>query len=421
MGFRHLTANQPLRDYARPLHSVNSQVLKHVLLTLLIALLPSVAKAETEQLAGDPDDPDFITATLLIASPGDAIYQFTGHSMLLMECPDAGLSYVFSFESQNSEAGLLTNLTSLSNGRFVAVAPDDYLAEFRHAGRTISGLRLNLLPREKQELWRNLDALLLRPEQPFNIRWQNCSSQLIDAIAASIRPSRIVALNSPILGQQNGTAFSEMAHLSSPWFSTFIKLTVGNQCNDTDRLAGQSLPTVVLNQWDKYAIVTADGQSRPLFEAPQIIYAPPHSNDGSPWFTPLLASLILLMLSIISIALRLLQKGHLAVRAITAIFLALTTSVGLLLILAVCTPAAIGGLANAYMIIFSPMPIIVWLAARHRPRMFHRLRIAYSAILLIFAILGPMLLAGFDAPLIITTLSLALAFFPVRYSLQSVL
>lgn len=387
-------------------------MIRHLILLLAISLASLTSAARTDSisgdLAGDPDDPGFISASLLIASPGTAIYQFTGHAMILMECPAAGLSYVFSFESENIGGNLLKNLTTNTMGSFAAVQTDEYLEQFSREGRTVSKLPLNLKPREKQELWRLLDQLIAKDASRFNIREKSCSSQLIEVIATTVSPSKILAPESDIIGRDNGLSFKRLAELGHPWYSLAISLTVGNDANEIDFLKNQSVPTLIIDQWDKYFIVGRDGSRRPLFtSAPEIIIPGTGTGSQPAPITPSMAASAVMLLCVIISLLQWFGRWPRLVRAFDIILFSYLALIGCMLIFVICSPASIGGIANWYLVLFNPLPVILWFILRDRPRPLCLLRLAYSIVLDLFAITLPWLVAG--APAAVSILALATA------------
>ena len=49
----------------------------------------------------DRTDPNFATASLVIASPGEELFSCVGHAFIRLECPTFKLDYCFSDESEN--------------------------------------------------------------------------------------------------------------------------------------------------------------------------------------------------------------------------------------------------------------------------------------------------------------------------------
>ena len=85
-------------------------------LRLLCAfLIPLVWGVRAEGKLPDDVGDDFVVASLLVVSPGPAVYQVFGHAALRMQCPSAGLDNVFSFETDLAGGSASSPRRSTSN------------------------------------------------------------------------------------------------------------------------------------------------------------------------------------------------------------------------------------------------------------------------------------------------------------------
>jgi len=102
----------------------------------------------------DRADPNFVTASLLVMSPGDELYSCAGHSCIRLECPKFNLDYCFSYESEGVSDKIFTFfMGKLKMGMF-AIPTAEYLKLGRESGRGVTQYRLNLPPDAKQRLWK---------------------------------------------------------------------------------------------------------------------------------------------------------------------------------------------------------------------------------------------------------------------------
>ena len=123
---------------------------------------------------------DFVTASLLILAPLKVLYSVFGHAMLRMECPTHQLDYIYSFESEDDVGTFMRVVAGKAKAKYIAVPTDTFLNDCRETGREVRQYRLNLKPREKQELWQLLDnELLLGAHRNFNLLYTNCLSTTI--------------------------------------------------------------------------------------------------------------------------------------------------------------------------------------------------------------------------------------------------
>ena len=130
-----------------------------------------------------PDSSNFVTASLLIASPGEAIYSQLGHVALRMECPVHNLDYCFSFEEEAGMGGIMKFFIGKTDAHMMAVPTAEFLKGFKLDGRQVMQYTLNLTLHEKQELCRLLDNDYVDENlRHFNFLQNNCSSVSLMAI-----------------------------------------------------------------------------------------------------------------------------------------------------------------------------------------------------------------------------------------------
>ena len=124
--------------------------------------------------ATSPDSTHFVTASLIVISPGNELYSVFGHCVLHMQCPSKDLDYVYTFET---EPNYLKFFAGKSKACFVAVPTQEFLQQYKAEGRGVTEYALNLTPHEKQELWRALDEDMEEgPTRRFTMLKSNCVS-----------------------------------------------------------------------------------------------------------------------------------------------------------------------------------------------------------------------------------------------------
>ena len=150
-----------IREKCKIINCLRDAFLKFSLVALTAFPLVSVA-VQSESTALDQDgidrsNPNFVTASLLVMSPGNELYSCAGHSCIRLECPTFKLDYCFSYESESAKDKILTFfMGKLKMGMF-AIPTADYLKTGEEEGRGVMQYRLNLPPDVKQRLWKILD------------------------------------------------------------------------------------------------------------------------------------------------------------------------------------------------------------------------------------------------------------------------
>ncbi len=359
---------------------------KNLLRTVVLILMGLISSPATyAELAGDPNDPDFIHATMLISSPGKAIYQVAGHTFIRMQCPAADLDYCFSFE--NEQADGMTQLFKNVDGRFMSWPTEEYLKQFREEGRTISALPLNLKPLEKQRLWQVLDSLTMSGVHPFNIRKESCSGHILHALDIALYPSAIKALNSPIIGHPNGEVVKYANEGEGPWRCSMILMALGNDADIADLLYNHSFPIILASEWKDYYIVNPEGESRHLFLHPDIQLRP-KQLDNTRGVTPMAVALVFLILSVITLGLRIAGKCPKFVWGVQVFYIIILTLGWVLLTIICASPSALAGWANYNFLLFNPLPLLLLPHKGRSPRQRY-LRCILAAVWIIYGIVGP--------------------------------
>ncbi|MDE6206432.1 MAG: DUF4105 domain-containing protein [Muribaculaceae bacterium] len=326
---------------------------KHYLILILSLLATVFAPSARGELAGDPDDPDFVHATLLVAGPGQAMYQVTGHTMIRMECPAAGLDNIFSFE--NDGRGTLGALFTQVNGRFLVADAKTYLQQFSDEGREVVAFPLNLSPRHKQRLWQVLDSLTTTGEHPFNIRQESCSGYILGAIDTAIVPAKIAVIDGNAVGKTNAEALDSASLAEGPWRNMLIHICVGEDNNIADNLYNQAAPTNIYNDRNHFYIVEEGRMAQPLFADTIGELTPPRTG----FFTPVAVAVGCLLLGVLCLVLGFLGRGRGFVGAVRWTVAALVAIAGILLAVLLSTPSAIGGWANWNFVLLNPVPLVL--------------------------------------------------------------
>lgn len=354
---------------------------------LLLSLFSCLSlQAQNPAKAPDPESPDFVTAKLLIASDGEALYQILGHAVLLMECPSAGLRYVFSFESEalNGDYGRLFHRVY---GRVVPVPPEEYLQQYKDEGRSVTAYTLNLTPHEKRELWRVLDQYVANGGEKFNIRTRSCSTILLRAINDAVAPDSIDVADNSIVKQDVGFLVDNLSSDDYVWNEQVLLIALGSEA-DKSQVVSRSMPGLIENGWKDYRIVAPDGSSRPLFKGKpeQIIHAA--EREPSRIISPIMVASAILTICIVISLLQIFGKARRESLIFDIIIAAIITIVGTILLFLECIPARIGNLCNPCFVLLSPIPLIVWLILRKRSY-FRKIAIAWAWLLILFAAAGP--------------------------------
>ena len=377
--------------------------MRRLFLTYVLALLASVSMAQVAE-AGDvgaradgsgavevlPDSSNFVTASILISSPGKELFFALGHCGLRLQCPSKGLDYCFSFSTivpPGPEFNLLL-LSGKMKAGYEALPYDEYLDTFRKDGRGVVEYPLNLTLSEERELWRKMDNLMMKgPTMKFDFQQSNCTSTLYRAIGSVMEREKIDYPRVGLLAHDARYALEEI-YVDVPWLEFLAFTMLAKHGGDGQwpiiALLNPKLWQELLPQTD---IVGLDGSRRPVL-AEEPIQLLPLLTDYKPVpLTPNRFFGFLLFAAIVLTLFEWLFRWHLPAGIYDVVLAVLYTLFSLYLFYASCFQV-FGVVWNPFFIIFNPLYLIIWLWGR-RKAWFPRAWAAYSFVIVAFMVFLP--------------------------------
>lgn len=340
-----------------------------------------------------PDSSNFVTASLLLASPSDVLYSCQGHCAIRLQCPTHDLDYVYTVSSNVDNPNDVISFF-LKQGRvsMLAVPTADYLGEYQKDGRSVVQYDLNLTHHEKQRLWRNLDGeILQRPYAQFNYMGINCVSFCLEQLEYAIINGQLRLENTPAQLNRADGSLARFYTRRAPWaeflFMTFMGTAADRRVSTEGRLAPELLiETLKLNP-----IRNDDGTLRPvLFSDQPRELLPLVKPETTTHLTPMLVFGFLLIAIVVITLLE--WKGLRRLAGATDItLLALQTLLGLILLQATYMANLFEIRWNWYLIVFNPIPLILWLLFRKRRATMKRVYLCFTIILVAFIACTPLI------------------------------
>ena len=351
----------------------------------------------------------FVTASMLVATPGEEGYSALGHCALRMECPVYGLDYCFSFESNSGRAA--TDYLRYFRGRtpagFIAMETPFYLERFQNEGRGVVQYTLNLNPQQKQELWRRLDENMMEGiSTQFDFLYYNCTSMCLAAISNQLLDEHLEIREWPELMQ--GADIDLITHYTShaPWMQFVLVTIMGSKIDLRTPMERRVAPEVIGEVMEHAVIVRPDGTERPaLLGQPQQLL-PQTLILRSTWFTPLLLAVILLVLVVLLTLGEWFWGWRRVALGTDVALLVVQALLGVVLLYVVTVSNLFGQHWNWCLLLFTPLPLVVWACCRRRT-LYRRLALLYGAIMLVLAIAAPLITAQFIAAHRLTSAAVA--------------
>lgn len=175
-----IAAGLPDSKPATLIITLQMKSLRHILLFLLAFIL-AIFPTKAQKQGQPPENPaeDFVRASVVVASPGEAIYSALGHSMIRLECPDLKLDYIFSEESEDEYDKIWRFIQGKLGVGVRAVPTLEYLQIYRDEQRSVYSYELNLPIRIKQRLWQQMDWRLQQPDEIYDLVNKSCAVSLM--------------------------------------------------------------------------------------------------------------------------------------------------------------------------------------------------------------------------------------------------
>ena len=309
----------------------------------------NVAERNAQQGFNDTIDrlaPDFVTVSLVVCDPDEVLYSTIGHAALHLQCPTFDLDYVFSYESESVRDKIWTFLRGgLKMGMF-ALPPEDFLTCYRESGRGVREYTIHLSPEQKQKLWEVMDHHVIAGANiPYDYFHRGCAKSVVLVMHEAIGKNAIHYAPWPDkYTRQTQREIVRNFITDAPWEEFFMYFLIGID-GDKSYPCEQKLivPTDLVEVWRK---ATLDNGEPMLDSEPQVLLESSRKNKAT-WCTPLLVSIVLMLLVLFSLATVWLKNDSFRV-------------IGLIIDYAMLAVAGSAGFVMTYLIFFSSLPCTTW-------------------------------------------------------------
>lgn len=353
---------------------------------LLVAILPAKAQEAPADTVAEHQFTDTVMASVLVASPGKAIYQVGGHAALRLQCPAYNLDNVFSYETDNA-GGTLGQLLGMAKGRFNAITFDEYIGSFAKEGRGIKEFPLNLTDKQIRDLWRMCDeSVESRVEDDFNIRFHNCNERLMQKVTLAMWPDTILMQEQRLSTMSNGKFLREIFKKDTPWAAAIFVEGCGTGADVTDSWHSRMFPVTVNEYFRDAQIVSPDASRRPLLSGSSKEIVPVQWQPNAPAITPEVIAIIALVLSMLASIADVCGKFPWEIKIFDFTALTLETLVAVTLMLMAVIPASISSGWSWMFIPFNVFPAAVWFICRRHEQIVRWFFIVYGCACLTFVI-----------------------------------
>ena len=388
-------------------------VSRHILLMAMAIICICLTQTATAQQLqpGDstvmvlPDSSNFVTASLIVASPGKPIYSALGHSSIRMQCPAHHLDFCYSLETDVQAINFIQFFTGEAKACFAAVPSDEFLGYYRSQGRRVMEYELNLTHHEKQRLWKLLDDDMVEgAHRKFNFLLNNCSSSVMiildyALIDETFRYDTLPASMNMLHGER-----VRFHSRKSSWMQFLMMSLMGTLADEDVELPYRFAPESMVPALRGCHIESSDGSTRPALLGEKEIS--PQTIDLSPSpFSPTVVFGTLFVLVLLVTLLEWKLGWHRLAHVTDVILFTLQTLVAVFMLYITTVSCLFGLHWNWYLIPFCPLAIVLWLVFRKR-KAISTVYLLFTVVLIIFLLLTPVSLQ-LDLPHQLITATLA--------------
>ena len=329
-----------------------------ILLLMLLAMMmastmPLLAKEQyVDPVFGDTIDrtaEDFVTVSLMIADPGTKFYTVLGHACLRMQCPIFGLDACYTYESEDITNRVLDFLMGKLRMGLFAIPTAEYCAYYEAEGRGVREYKLNLLPHVEQELWRILDEKVAEGTQlDFDYYKRGCAISCVRFVRAALG-KQLIQYHPSLMeyaptARELGKKYTENARWTLFYWGFIAGEDVSQPLHGDKQLL---MPEDLVKAWQQ---ATINGES--LLAQDPIILVEGEAQHADGWFTPTIAMILLLLLTIANLFW---SKPY-----FDWLMLAVQTALGVVLIYLMYFSNLCCTSWNWLLIPFNPLPAIFW-------------------------------------------------------------
>lgn len=335
----------------------------HIILSLLLfavsvsAQAPAMSVAERNAAQGFNDTidrlaPDFVLVSLCVADQTDYHQDAlgtSGHAFLRLQCPTFGLDNCFSYEGESVNDNLYRYITGQTKMGMFAVRTDEYLEDYRHWNRAVHEYRLALPPDAEQRLWEIMDNHITKGitlRQDFNK--YGCAITVVRYVKKALEGTPIIYAHDEEMQRMTRREIGYRSLANHPWLRLFSMIMTDNKADKNLPIDEKLIiPADLAAVWQQ---ATINGEPMATYLGDIVEGAP--LKESKPWFTPILAAILIVLITI-GFAFTRYPYWDWSLMGAQALG-------GCVLIFLWLVMREFGGSAYILMALFNPLPLIFW-------------------------------------------------------------
>lgn len=331
---------------------------RHFLLFLNL-LIACVVFAQDKDIEDLMRQDDYISASLMVVSPGEKIYSAGGHLALRMKCPVQDVDYVYEFDAvlDDDESLIFAYLNGTLKGQFVRLFASDFCAKVYSENREFIEYPLNLTPEQEVRLWSCVDDEVdSNSIYPFKPTSDNCCSKMLTILEESVEDNLFTKSDVNNLSETTGRDHLEDFFECAPWTGLLWDVLIGHEFDRPASVINLIYPKII---GESLSSIKNPANNKPLVaqnDCPEALFNPTGTHIFRPEYLFSAILIFSIFLSIMNVLGRL-NRASLFFDIILIFTIGLTGIVLWYIFLASIIHNDIQ--FNTLLIIFTPVPLVL--------------------------------------------------------------
>ena len=304
---------------------------------------------------------DFVTVSVVVCDPYEVLYSSLGHAAIRLQCPVYDLDYVFTYEGESVRNQVWRFLKGDLKMGMYALPTELFLKIYESVGRGVREYKMNLSPMQKQQLWRTMDEMRTAGmTMPYDFFKRGCAKSVVKVVRKVVGPNGIHY--APWSEKYTEHTIRELVRdyiTELPWTEFMLYFLIGSEAERPMSCEEKLIvPTDLVEVWQQ---ATFDN-GKPVLDGEAHVLVQPTQQMKAGWFTPLLASLLLLLLALGSLATCWMPNKVCGMvgNVVDYSMLIIQTLLGILMVYLVCFSSLPCTKWNWLIIPFNILPTIGW-------------------------------------------------------------
>lgn len=304
---------------------------------------------------------DFVTVSVVVCDPYEVLYSSLGHAAIRLQCPVYDLDYVFTYEGESVRNQVWRFLKGDLKMGMYALPTELFLKIYESVGRGVREYKMNLSPVQKQQLWRTMDEMRTAGmTMPYDFFKRGCAKSVVKVVRKVVGPNGIHYAPWPEKYTEHTIRELVRDYITElPWTEFMLYFLIGSEAEQPMSCEEKLIvPTDLVEVWQQ---ATFDN-GKPVLDGEAHVLVEPTQQMKAGWFTPLLASILLLLLALGSLATYWMSNKACGVvgNVVDYSLLAIQTLLGILMVYLVCISSLPCTKWNWLIIPFNILPAIGW-------------------------------------------------------------